>query len=474
VIIVWILIAIIMVFCLVIFMALLLVQNTNLHGSLTVNNVLVHLQEFQYISSLNNNSRAMEFGYNDSAAYVMDMMMNTSSFNVFPQYFNAFYWTQLGTPSISMNAPFTYNFIYQSDFEIMRFSPTTNVNGTFGYVAFGCNASDYTNNNFTASIALIDRGGPCSFSDKNLLAMTMGVKAILFLNTNDNLIKTRIAFNSTIPGFLVIKSLGDVIKYINGGTVTINAFGETSSTTTMNIIADSINGDPNKVIVIGAHLDSVPEGPGLNDNGSGSAFILALALAVDQISFANNIKMRFAWWAAEELGLLGSRFYVEDLYNNNPTEFNKIVLNLNFDMIGSPNFIRGIYNASSGQSNIRAGSQIIQGLFETYFQNNNINYTLTAFNGRSDYGPFIERGIPAGGLATGAEEIKTMATRDTFGGVCNTQLDPCYHQPCDSYDNVNVGVLNDMSSSAAIVVERLALDTALIETIYSSVPRQKM
>ena len=119
-------------------------------------------------------------------------------------------------------------------------------------------------------------------------------------------------------------------------------------------------------------------------------------------------KVRFAWWAGEEVGLMGSKHYVDDLVKHNQTALHNIVLNLNNDMLASPNYIRGVYNGYEAQNEtLRIPSGIIQDLFTRWFDYKGLPSDLTDFNGRSDYGPFLEQGIPAGGLFTGAEELKT-------------------------------------------------------------------
>jgi Zn-dependent M28 family amino/carboxypeptidase len=234
--------------------------------------------------------------------------------------------------------------------------------------------------------------------------------------------------------------------------------------TTSNVIAESKDGlDNGTVIVIGSHLDSVPAGPGLNDNGSGSSTILAIAIEFAKWVAPAN-KVRFAWWGAEELGLFGSAAYVQSL--KNASQLDKVALNLNFDMIASPNFIRGVYNGSSGKDDIREASIVIQKLFENHFHSVGLPFKLSDFNGRSDYGPFIENGIPAGGLDTGAEEKKTEAERKIFGGMANTPYDPCYHLSCDTIDNISEKALGDMSTAAAAVLEKLATEKDLLKLLY--------
>jgi Zn-dependent M28 family amino/carboxypeptidase len=226
--------------------------------------------------------------------------------------------------------------------------------------------------------------------------------------------------------------------------------------TTRNVIAETPGGDPNHVIVIGAHLDSVSRGPGINDNGSGSATILEIAeVFASQVRDTRN-KLRFAWWSGEEEGLLGSTYYVSHLSQG---EKDQIELNLNFDMVGSPNFVRFVYdgnNSAGGGSAGPAGSGAIEQLFLDYFASQGLANEPTPFNGRSDYGPFIAAGIPAGGLFTGAEGVKTAAQAATYGGTAGQQYDPCYHLACDTFSGTNTTLartgLDQMSDAVAHAV----------------------
>lgn len=223
--------------------------------------------------------------------------------------------------------------------------------------------------------------------------------------------------------------------------------------TTRNVIAETQSGNPNNVIVVGAHLDSVSEGPGINDNGSGSGTILEIAEQMEKVKTRN--KVRFIWFAAEESGLVGSGVYVDSLGQG---ELDKIALMLNFDMVGSPNFVRFVYDDNSsfpvgpGVQAGPPGSGDMEKVFNDYFTSQGLAKDPTPFNGRSDYGPFIAHGIPAGGLFTGAEEIKTAAQVATYGGTAGIQLDPCYHQACDTFANSSDTALDQMSDAAAHAV----------------------
>ncbi|MBB3728929.1 M28 family metallopeptidase [Nonomuraea dietziae] len=192
-----------------------------------------------------------------------------------------------------------------------------------------------------------------------------------------------------------------------------------------NVIADWPGGNPDDVLMVGAHLDSVTAGPGINDNGSGSAAILETALEVSRQALQPSKHLRFAWWGAEELGLRGSQYYVTNL----PTaERSKIKGYLNFDMVGSPNAGYFLYDGDNsdgvGSGPGPAGSAELERTLQDYFASIGVPTRGTDFDGRSDYGPFISRGIPAGGTFTGAEGIKSSAQAQLWGGTAGQALRP--------------------------------------------------
>jgi Zn-dependent M28 family amino/carboxypeptidase len=225
------------------------------------------------------------------------------------------------------------------------------------------------------------------------------------------------------------------------------------------VIAESQEGDPNNVVIAGAHLDSVSTGPGINDNGSGSAALLEVAEQMANVTPQN--KVRFAWWGAEEAGLFGSFTYVISLF---PNELSKVTLYLNFDMIGSPNHGFFIYDGddsdAEGAGPGPVGSAEIEKTFERYFTSVGVPFKGTDFTGRSDYGPFILAGIPSGGLFTGAEGLKTEEEAALWGGTPGEQYDPCYHQPCDNFANNNDFALEVNSDAIAYALLQYAMSTA--------------
>ncbi|MBP2326836.1 aminopeptidase S [Kibdelosporangium banguiense] len=233
-----------------------------------------------------------------------------------------------------------------------------------------------------------------------------------------------------------------------GYTTSLQQF-TSSGATGWNLIADWPGGDPDSVLMSGGHLDSVTAGPGINDNGSGSSGLLEVALTVARTNFQPKKHLRFGWWGAEELGLVGSTYYV----NNLPAaERTKIRGYLNFDMIGSPNPGYFVYD-SNGQPN---GSIDLQRALEAHFTALGIPTELTAVGGRSDHAAFARAGIPTGGLFTGAEVTKTAAQAQKWGGTSGVAFDQCYHRACDTTNNINATALDRNSDAIATAIWSLA------------------
>ncbi|MEV4802890.1 M28 family peptidase [Nonomuraea sp. NPDC049421] len=258
------------------------------------------------------------------------------------------------------------------------------------------------------------------------------------------------------PGYLAsadyVRSQLDAAGY----TTTLQSFTYNGATG-YNVIADWPGGDPNDVLMVGAHLDSVTAGPGINDNGSGSAAVLETALEVSRQSLQPARHLRFAWWGAEELGLRGSQFYV----NNLPAaERTRIKGYLNFDMVGSPNAGYFVYDGDNsdgtGAGPGPAGSAALERTLQDYFTSIGVQTRGTDFDGRSDYGPFIAAGIPAGGTFTGAEGTKTSAQAALWGGTAGQAFDVCYHRSCDTTANINDTALNRNADAIAYAVWTVA------------------
>lgn len=211
-------------------------------------------------------------------------------------------------------------------------------------------------------------------------------------------------------------------------------YREANRSNSFNIIAQTRagNGDPNNVLHIGAHIDSVPEGPGLNDNASGAIGIFEVALALSHFAVTNAV--RFSWWSAEEAGIVGSNTYVNSL---DQAELDKIRLYLNFDMIGSPNYIIGIYDtvAEAEFMNISLpdGSREVETLWKDYFVGEaGLNWQYFNLRDVSDHAPFARAGVPFGGLFTGGSEIMSDEQARLFNGTAGLSSDPNNHGAGDN------------------------------------------
>ncbi|MFE7187479.1 M28 family metallopeptidase [Streptomyces erythrochromogenes] len=231
-----------------------------------------------------------------------------------------------------------------------------------------------------------------------------------------------------------------------GFTTTLQTF-TSSGATGYNLIADWPGGDPNSVLMAGAHLDSVTSGAGINDNGSGSAAVLETALAVSRAGLQPTKHLRFGWWGAEELGLVGSKYYV----NNLPTaERAKFAGYLNFDMIGSPNPGYFVYD----------DDPTIEQTFKNYYAGIGVPTEIeTEGDGRSDHASFKNVGIPVGGLFTGASNTKSSAQAQKWGGTAGQSFDRCYHSSCDNTANINDTALDRNSDAVAYAIWNLGAST---------------
>ncbi len=226
--------------------------------------------------------------------------------------------------------------------------------------------------------------------------------------------------------------------------------------TTSNVIAETSTGNAAHTIVVGAHLDSVRKGPGINDNGSGVSTALETALQMSKLGIQPGNKVRFAFFGAEEYKRAGSKHYVNNLSQQ---ERDAIELYLNFDMIASLNYVRYVFDGDNLSYPGPAGSAEIEKVFTDYYaaqalptKPRKMNATGNAF----DLITFINAGIPAGGLHTGSKGLKTEKEAAVYGGTAGLAYDPCYHQPCDTPNNVSTQALDEMSDGVAHATLTLA------------------
>jgi len=327
----------------------------------------------------------------------------------------------------------------------------------------GCTASDYDGLPVQGAVVLVDRG-TCQFSMKQAVAAERGAVALVVANNEDGDEmggtlgeKT----NPKIPVISVTKASGERLRGAPGNT-TLNLKAGVRVEHTRNVITQTKTGSTADVVMVGAHLDSVPEGPGINDNGSGVAAILETALQLGPSPRVRNA-VRFGFWGAEELGLLGSDNYVESL---GVDELKNISLYMNFDMLGSPN--PGYFTYDGDQSappnpreanpRVPEGSAGIERTFVAYLKDAGKPAQDTSFEGRSDYDGFTKAGVPAGGLFSGAEEKMTDEQAKLWNGKAGEPFDPNYHKKTDTLDHIDRVSLAIQGAGVAYVVGIYAQD----------------
>lgn len=461
-------------------------------------------------------------GYAQSLDYIVDTMRE-HDYQVSIQEFDFRAWEELAGTSLNVNGVDLVSVRnagegVEADFAVMSYSGKSN-GAMAGEVAFvtpdfrfdapdyddtdGCESSDFSGKDITNKIAVIQRGG-CSFSTKVVNAQSAGAKGVIVFNQGNaegrtSVVNGTLGNDSTavIPAFGARYELGKQwyeLSQTSAVSVNLQVDVEDEVVLTQNIIAETKGGDEEQVVMLGAHLDSVPEGPGINDNGSGTAGLLEYAVTLADLKAPVKNKVRFAWWAAEEAGLVGSEYYTNDLFAplraqaeqeilkelglDDPSqltpeqldlvdaryyELNKVKLYLNFDMIGSPNYIFGVMdgdlsdtkdspdNAYTGDFEPPYGTSDIESTFNRFFSNKSHSTVPQALSKRSDYAGFADWGVAFGGLFTGAENVKSAEEVEQFGGEIDVAYDKCYHQACDDLNNISQTALYVNTQSLAYV-----------------------
>ena len=447
----------------------------NVLDCMTVAGVLEHEQAFQAIANANGGTRAAgTSGYEASVDYVVDTLEAAGwdvSIDEFP-------FTYVPPPTLQQTAPI--NATYQTGvFTGTGYGTRTaavtpvDINLTLPRdpVTSGCEATDFAG--FPAgNIALIQRG-TCEFGVKATNAQAAGASAVIIFNQGNTELRSGLVVGTlfginqtplTIP--VVGASFADGAALAQPGSIASIKVDSPESRPQKNVIAELPGDNDANVVMAGAHLDSVQAGPGINDNGSGSATLLEVAQLLKKLEPVNTV--RLAWWGAEESGLLGSHAYVDEL---SQAEKDRIALYLNFDMVASPNYILMTYDGDESGWNAPAGVTIPEGsvaiekLFERLYTKLGQPYDDAQFSGRSDYQGFIQADIPAGGLFTGAEVPKTAAQAEVWGGTAGAQYDPCYHLACDTIANLSTEALDVNSDVIAAAILTYSYSTQAVNGV---------
>ena len=320
----------------------------------------------------------------------------------------------------------------------------------------GCEREDFAG--FAAGEIALVRRGTCPFQAKVENAQAAGAVGVIIMNQGiegqTDVFTGRLSTPAAIPVLSVTTEMGRRLaaaaQSATPATVRVKVDVETGARSTRNVIADR-GGTGGGYAVVGGHLDSVPEGPGMNDNASGSAAVLEAALRLAREP-ATAMPIRFAFWGAEERGLIGSRHHVGALPED---ERRRIALYINLDMVGSPNFARFIHVIEENKTDLAAATvQALKGYFD---ERSLATEERTGYRRGfgSDDASFAAAGVPTIGLFTGANGAKNAAQAERFGGTAEKPFDPCYHQACDTTGNVDPLVLGQITDALTEVLRRL-------------------
>jgi Zn-dependent M28 family amino/carboxypeptidase len=433
-----------------------------LQKRVTADEMMVHLKQLQEIADANKGTRALGTpGFDASVDYVANTLRD-KGFDV-------------QTPDFQVRLPFaddpalTVNGdnVAAKPLEYTKGTPPEGVSGPLLPARVedtpGCTASDYDGLPVAGAVVLVDRG-KCQFGVKQAVAAARGAVALIVANNEDGDQMGGTLGETTdvkIPVISVTKDTGARLRGAPGPT-TIKLNAGVRNARTRNVIVQTKTGSTANVVMIGAHLDSVPAGPGINDNGSGVAAVLETALQLGNSPQITNA-VRFGFFGAEEEGLLGSNNYVQSL---NEDALKDIALYMNFDMLGSPNPGYFTYDGdqslklsdSDGVPRVPEGSAGIERTLVAYLKGAGKPAEDTSFDGRSDYDAFTKSGVPSGGLFSGAEENKTEEQAKRWGGQANAPFDPNYHKASDTLDHIDKTALEINGGGVAYAVGLYAQD----------------
>jgi Zn-dependent M28 family amino/carboxypeptidase len=429
--------------------------------------VFRHLRALQDVASANGGNRAAGTpGYDRSAAYVAEQLTNAGYLVRFEEFEFPFF--EERTPAVLVvnrtdgsHEPVpgdTVRTLHNSGSGDVT-APLRAVNLQLGAVppaasTSGCEAGDFKD--FERGAVALVRRGTCQFQTKVENAIVAGAVGIIIMNEGTDGRKDAFSGQLTKPAPVPVIGVPHAFGVMLGneslaGGVHLAVDAITGKRPSRNVVAETSVSSGGPWIVVGAHLDSVPEGPGINDNGSGSAAVLEAALQLAQEPVQAGGRLRFAFWGAEERGLVGSRHHVDALSEE---ERRRIALYINLDMVGSRNFTRFVQGPAADDGAVTVARRELVAAFREHGLNIE-ERTGTRFG--SDDSSFSRKSIPTVGLYTGAGGSKSEAQTNLFGGEAGRPYDPCYHQACDTIENIDRDVLEQNTRALVRALNALAI-----------------
>jgi Zn-dependent M28 family amino/carboxypeptidase len=433
-----------------------------------------HLRAFQDIASMSGGNRAAGTpGYDRSAEYVAERLKEAGYLVHFEEFEFPFFEERVPPVLLVRSSDGRQEPAPAAALRTLTNSGSSNVTAQLHLVslglagegsppasASGCKTADFED--FERGRVALIRRGTCTFQTKVENAVAAGAAGVVLMNEGTegrtDAFSGQLSQLAPIPVVGVSYELGRSLDIAarGGAAVRLDVNAATGKRLTRNVLADTTFNSDSSLIIVGAHLDSVPEGPGINDNGSGSAAVLEAALRLAQGPTQARGAVRFAFWGAEERGLIGSRHHVASLSEEMRRH---IALYINLDMVGSPNFVRFVQGAAATGDGLAA---VVRRELLAEFREHNLSVEERA-EGRfgSDGASFSQKGIPTMGLYTGAGGPKSEIQASLFGGAAGRPYDPCYHRACDTIENINRDVLEQNTralvralNAAAIAAQR--------------------
>jgi Peptidase family M28/PA domain len=472
---------------------------------ITTDDLWNHMQAFQAIADANPGAdghpsrNSGEPGYRASVDYVANLMRK-AGYDVSIQPYTFTYSSYVGTPSFSQVSPTPRSFTLISDWNpgdsqgdatAAQIKPAGHtLMPPTGGSASGCDPADF-DSSFAGKIALVQRG-TCNFGVKVLNAEAAHAVGVIIFNEGNTPERTPVfsgsmvdangdPFVASIPVAFTSFAIGQSLyNQYTAGTPPIMSLSihqiVDPNRTDWNVIAESKGGDPDHVVVVDAHLDAI-YGAGMLDNASGSAAILDIAQKMRKAHPLN--KLRFIWFGGEELGELGSKYYVHNL---SPSELAKIRYDLDADVLATPNYSIGVLDPAAVDlfgrtvsetfpANVYEPSKVARDMAVNYFDSTGRNHIFFSPKG-TDAEQFQLAGVPASGLLTGQDCCKTQEEVDLFGGYLGNyegnvpSFDGgCVDNPfrwCDNLSNNDPNVLTFMSQAFADMTVRMAYNTSVV------------
>ena len=410
------------------------VASADLLDAIAVDGLRAHLEALQRIADENDGTRASGTpGYDASVEYVVEQLRE-AGYETRLQRVTYTDSREIAPAEVAQISPEAATYVEDEDFLPLRYSGSGEVEAMVEPIdpdsqTSGCEESDFDGFE-PGAIALVRRGG-CFFVVKVGNAASAGAAAVLAFNDgspgHETPLEATLLHPAEIPALSLANDLGEQLAHDEQPTrLRISTSFEAGEVVAANVLADLTGATQQRALLVGAHLDSIAGGPGINDNGSGVAAVLELAKQARRLDFKPEAPIRFAFWAGEEPGLIGSTDYVASLGGDATDEIAAVV---NLDMLGS----------SKAEAFVYEGDGTIEEVLTEAVRDEGLEPLPVDLAGQSDHAPFAEAGVPVGGLFTGADDL----------GPEGEPHDACYHRACDRLDNVDLDTLEQMADAVA-------------------------